>query len=807
MMRPAGKAQHLGYAFAVRLRRLLKTARSRETRRFLQASAFFTIFLYLVFLLISFLLSSDEREVIDPPFEAIINFMTYSEDDKQELYKALGPLVTSKKMSFSRNYFVPRAPLFSNTGRRTDIATSTSASPANANANDNTNDNTNGKRPAVMIFEAYVWDAQILNVISGPAFVIPFEIQQIRTSKSVLNSILAMKRQKEQLQKERREREEKERQRAAAAQAAAVATAATATAVEISTLPTATTTTMVDVDGVSRQQVDDVYGVVEEYDQQQLMQQQQQPEEEKLSAEQQLLVQLASDHSLCASRRELRKSDNSSMGLYHDYQEMTDLLKSIGERNPDIAKLRSIGRSLNDRHLWVMEISDNVGNNEPGEPDIKYIGNMHGDETVGREILIRLIVHLTDEYRNNNTRVIDLVDNTRIFIMPSMNPDGFELGIRGNARGVDLNRDFPDRFRDTKGSLSGRQPETAAIMRWSNDYDFVLSANMHGGSLVANYPWDADGRSEYDMPRYSAAPDDKLFRHLATTYANSHTTMHSSIEFPNGITNGAHWYLLYGGMQDWNYAWHGDCDLTLELGDEKCPLDSQLERYWTENQEALLTYMEQVHKLGVRGFVHDVVGRPIRATVRVVGLPNITVYSDEDHGDYYRLLMPGHYQVWAYANGKRSAVQDIHVQTGQVTHLNLTVWIKDDGSQPLVPDKGGGGGGGGTTPIPDKQHSEEDPTQLILLSLAIFTALSVVLSLVVYGAFKYKKKIAASIKCGHIWHRLKFTGRPFQDEVELVGVETNRRFSLLSDDEEDNGDNTPDDDDEVAVDDRSLTER
>jgi len=47
-------------------------------------------------------------------------------------------------------------------------------------------------------------------------------------------------------------------------------------------------------------------------------------------------------------------------------------------------------------------------------------------------------------------------------------------------------------------------------------------------------------RSEYDTPRYSAAPDDKLFRHLATTYANSHTTMHSSIEFPNGITNGAH---------------------------------------------------------------------------------------------------------------------------------------------------------------------------------------------------------------------------------------------------------------------------
>jgi hypothetical protein len=51
----------------------------------------------------------------------------------------------------------------------------------------------------------------------------------------------------------------------------------------------------------------------------------------------------------------------------------------------------------------------------------------------------------------------------------------------------------------------------------------------------------------------------------------------------------------------------------------------------------------------------------------------------------------------------------------------------------------------------------------------------------------------------------QFTGRPFQDEVELVGVETNRRFSLLSDDEGDNA--LDDDDDEVVAGDRSLSER
>jgi hypothetical protein len=201
-------------------------------------------------------------------------------------------------MSFSRNYYVPRAPLFSDNGlRRTHLA-----SP------DGGKSSGGGKRPEVMIFEAYVWDAQILNVISGPAFVIPFEIQQIRTSKSVLNAILEMKRQKEQLQRERQEREEKERQRLALQTMPSMLPIETVPEEDTSTLPPPPPSAPF-VGGSTRHQVDDAYTADDEYEQ---------PEEEKLSVEQQLLVKLASDHSLCASRRELQKSDNTSMGLYHD---------------------------------------------------------------------------------------------------------------------------------------------------------------------------------------------------------------------------------------------------------------------------------------------------------------------------------------------------------------------------------------------------------------------------------------------------------------------------------------------------------
>lgn len=348
---------------------------------------------------------------------------------------------------------------------------------------------------------------------------------------------------------------------------------------------------------------------------------------------------------------------------YHDQNQISNFLDEIVLKCPNIARKYSIGKTFLGAELWAIRITDNPEVNEVGEVEFQYIANMHGDEVVGRELSLYFIYHLCDQY--HQPRIKAIVDNTDIHILPTMNPDGFAGGRRANGRRKDLNRNFPDQFDPTTwgrpnpvsplpplGTGSGAfvapvgnfEPEVVAVMQWMGDHNFALAANYHGGSVVANYPF--DGNRQRESGRYAPSPDDLLYRQLARVYAANSQTMSGSREFPSGITNGADWYVLYGGMQDYAYLWHGTLHITVELSDEKWPAKETLISFWNDNRESMLAYLEQT-KYRVWGVVTDCATKaPITVGTVIVEAESChsancrmqAVKLDRETGDYHRIM-------------------------------------------------------------------------------------------------------------------------------------------------------------------------
>ncbi|XP_072533956.1 probable carboxypeptidase X1 [Salminus brasiliensis] len=378
---------------------------------------------------------------------------------------------------------------------------------------------------------------------------------------------------------------------------------------------------------------------------------------------------------------------------HHNYNEMRKLLKEVNDECPNITRIYTIGKSYTGLKLYVMEISDNPGKHELGEPEFRYVAGMHGNEALGRELLLNLMQYLCHEYKRGNQRVIQLVKNTRIHLLPSMNPDGYETAYekgselagwalgRYSFEGIDMNHNFPDlnnimwdaqELATDKKKVSNHYipmpeyyttteatvaPETRAVINWMQDIPFVLSANLHGGELVVTYPFDCtrDWIPRQDTP----TADNDFFRWLAAVYASANLAManpdrrichYEDFQQHNNIINGADWHTVPGSMNDFSYL-HTNCfEVTVELSCDKFPHASELPAEWENNKESLLLYMEQVHR-GIKGVIRDKdtkegIGN---AVVKVAGLDH-DIRSAAD-GDYWRLLNPGEYKVIVWAEG------------------------------------------------------------------------------------------------------------------------------------------------------------
>ncbi|XP_061657445.1 adipocyte enhancer-binding protein 1 [Syngnathoides biaculeatus] len=418
------------------------------------------------------------------------------------------------------------------------------------------------------------------------------------------------------------------------------------------------------------------------------------------------------------SENEVRSSDELDF-RHHNYKDMRQMMKVINEECPNITRIYNIGKSSQGLKMYAMEISDNPGEHELGEPEFRYTAGLHGNEVLGRELLLLLMQFLCTEYKDGNPRVRRLVDGVRIHLVPSLNPDAYELAFEAGSEmgnwvlghwteeGYDIFQNFPDlnsilwgaedrgwvpRFVPNhhipmpENFLNGSMAvETKAIISWMERTPFVLGANLQGGEKLVTYPFDMQRPqiSLSDSRRWNAndemsedtwariqrqnegalreTPDEVMFRWLAMSYAHSHLSMTEvqrgschgdDVTRGQGVTNGAGWKPIVGSMNDFSYL-HTNCfEISVFLGCDKFPHESELPVEWENNREALLSFIEQVHR-GIKGVVKDVEGNALaNATISVEGIRHDIITASG--GDYWRLLNPGEYRVTAKADGYTS---------------------------------------------------------------------------------------------------------------------------------------------------------
>ena len=400
------------------------------------------------------------------------------------------------------------------------------------------------------------------------------------------------------------------------------------------------------------------------------------------------------------------KENTFDAAKHHTNNELQEELSLVNARCPNITRIYSLSEtSVKGLPLAAIEFSDLPGRHETLEPEFKYVANMHGNEVSGRELLLHLAHFLCDSYMNGDEDIRKLITLTRIHLIPSMNPDGWDTAHAANGRGyvigrtnanfVDLNRDFPDLDRIMYSIRNGErydhnnhlmadvmslnhqlQPETLAMVRLIVSGNFVLSANLHNGALVANYPYDESISGKHS--EYSKTPDDDLFKKLAHTYSTNHPEMadfkgcdetDDKFTDDDGITNGAKWYSVAGGMQDFNYLASNAMEITLELGCTKYPDPKTFPKEWEDNKKPLIEFMWATH-MGVKGVVKDATTEDIitNAVVKVTKEDGTHINHDittTNHGDYFRLLLPGKYTVTVVAKGYEPQSQTVEVKNPQ----------------------------------------------------------------------------------------------------------------------------------------------
>jgi len=261
---------------------------------------------------------------------------------------------------------------------------------------------------------------------------------------------------------------------------------------------------------------------------------------------------------------------------YHNFRETTDLLREMAAKNPDIASLFSIGKTVEGRDIWCLRINSGAkGTAVSAKPGALYIGNHHAREHLSNEVPLLLAAWLLEH--RNDADIKTYINGLDIYIIPMLNPDGAENDIKtgsyqyyrknmsvnaDKSRGVDLNRNYDSWWceagasnypgADTYcGPKAFSEPESQAVKKFIEARrNLKTHISYHSYASEILYPW---GGSDADVP---SVKDRQVFEKVGAEMGK--LTGYRSYK-------SSEMYVATGDSCDWAYAAAGIFAFTFEL--------------------------------------------------------------------------------------------------------------------------------------------------------------------------------------------------------------------------------------------------
>jgi carboxypeptidase T len=261
---------------------------------------------------------------------------------------------------------------------------------------------------------------------------------------------------------------------------------------------------------------------------------------------------------------------------YHSAETLEEDLRQLAASQPEIAELREIGRSLEDRPIWALQIGERRGSSRK----LLFLGCHHAREWIAVEVPFLLANHLIKNANQNPVQ--EWLAQGEIWVAPMVNPDGHEYTRHPETRlwrknrrpnlagsfGVDPNRNYGYMWGTLNINTSSHvpsdetyvgprafsEPETRTVRDLIARELFRGIITYHSYSQLILYPWGYTNKPIADQADRDQMTNlaNRMQQLIRAVHGKTYTVQQSSQLYPTA-----------GDTTDWTYGIYGIPSFTI----------------------------------------------------------------------------------------------------------------------------------------------------------------------------------------------------------------------------------------------------